>query len=182
MRVIAATSIWMTLALLASSCARAGTDAQQHGQPAAPEFTQRSQDDWINSQPLSLAGLRGKVVLVDFWTFECWNCYRSFPWLNAVHDTFAEQPFQIIGVHSPEFERERDRRRVAAKVREFRLEHPVMIDNDFSYWRAMGNRYWPSFYLIDKQGRLRYHFAGETHAGDARAQAIERRIAELIAE
>ncbi len=182
MRAVFAVPICLTLAALATSCARAGTEAESQGAPAAPEFTHSSQGDWINSAPLTLAGLRGKVVLVDFWTFECWNCYRSFPWLNAVEESFSGQLFQIVGVHSPEFERERDLGRVAAKVREFRLGHPVMIDNDFSYWRAMGNRYWPSFYLIDKQGRLRYHFAGETHAGDVRAQAIERRIAELIAE
>lgn len=148
----------------------------------APEFTHQSAEDWINSPPLSMKSLRGQVVLIDFWTFDCWNCYRSFPWLNEVHGKFAGQGLEIIGVHSPEYVHERESQRVAARVHEFKLEHPVMIDNDFSYWNALDNRYWPAFYLIDKHGQLRYRFAGETHHGDARAQEIERRIGELAAE
>lgn len=73
----------------------------------APEFTHQGKDDWINSAPLSLSSLRGRVLLVDFWTFDCWNCYRSFPWLNAVHEMFASRNLQIVGVHSPEFRHER---------------------------------------------------------------------------
>ncbi len=149
---------------------------------ALPEFTHSDSSDWINSDPLRVADLRGKVVLVDFWTFECWNCYRSFPWLNELEARLADADFQVIGVHSPEFERERDRAQVAEKVREFGLRHPVMIDNDFSYWRALGNRYWPTFYLVDKEGRIRAHYIGETHAGSRQAKAIERRIRELLAE
>lgn len=151
------------------------------GEPA-PEFTHQAEENWINSAPVSLESLRGQVVLIDFWTFDCWNCYRSFPWLNEVHKRLAGHGLQIIGVHSPEFRHEREPQRVAAKVREFKLEHPVMIDNDFSYWKALGNQYWPAFYLIDKRGQLRYRFAGETHSGDRRALEIERRIGELIAE
>ena len=148
----------------------------------APEFTHQAQHDWINSGPLSLKAMRGGVVLIDFWAFECWNCYRSFPWLNDVHERFAGHGLRVIGVHSPEYPQEHDRAAVAAKVHEFRLAHPVMIDNDFSYWKALGNQYWPAYYLIDKQGRLRYRFVGETHRGDARALEIEKRIGELLAE
>jgi thiol-disulfide isomerase/thioredoxin len=148
----------------------------------APEFTHQAVEEWINSPPLSLKSLRGQVVLIDFWTFDCWNCYRSFPWLNEVHEKFAVQGLRIVGVHSPEFRHEHEPERVAAKVREFKLEHAVMIDNDFSYWKALGNQYWPAFYLIDKRGQLRYRFAGETHRGDRRAQEIELRIGELIGE
>jgi glutathione peroxidase-family protein len=148
----------------------------------APEFTQDRAKDWINSEPLRLADLRGRVVLIDIWTFECWNCYRSFPWLKAIEDRYGPQGLVVIGVHSPEFDRERHRDAVARKVREFALQHPVMIDNDFSYWKALGNRYWPAFYLIDKQGRIRYRFAGETHAGDRRAQEIEGAVERLLAE
>ncbi len=149
---------------------------------AAPEFTHQAAQDWINSAPVSLESLRGDVVLIDFWTFDCWNCYRSFPWLNEVDERFAGRGLRIIGVHSPEFRHEREPQRVAAKVREFGLGHPVMIDNDFSYWKAIGNRYWPAFYLVDKRGQLRYRFAGEMHSGDRRALEIERRIGELIGE
>ncbi len=148
----------------------------------APEFTHSNAEDWINSEPLTISSLRGSVVVVDFWTFECWNCYRSFPWLNSLEAKYREKGLRVIGVHSPEFEREGDRRSVVEKVAEFDLHHPVMIDNDFSYWRAMDNRYWPAYYLIDKKGRIRDLFVGETHAGDKRAKAIDARIAELMAE
>lgn len=94
----------------------------------------------------------------------------------------AGRPFQVVGVHTPEFPREHDRHLLGERVRRFGLEHPVMIDNDHSNRRVMRNQYWPAFYHIDKMGRLRYGFAGETHPGDAKAREIERRIAELIAE
>jgi glutathione peroxidase-family protein len=148
----------------------------------APDFPQRSQEDWLNSAPLTLADLRGKVVLIDFWTFDCWNCYRSFPWLKSVESRLEAQGLQVIGIHSPEFEHEKVRANVEEKVREFALTHPVMIDNDFAYWRAMGNRYWPAWYLIDRHGNVRAVFAGETHEGDRQAKLIEKLIRELLAE
>jgi len=138
--------------------------------------------DWINSPPLKTTGLRGQVLLIDVWTFGCWNCYRSFPWLNDLEARLSDRPFRVIGIHSPEFEHERDASRVAAKVREFGLNHPVMLDNDFAYWRALNNRYWPSFYLVDKQGIIRFRHIGETHAGDRRAGQIERQIEALLDE
>ena len=149
---------------------------------AAPEFTHRAAVDWINSKPLRLADLRGRVVLIDIWTFECWNCYRSFPWLKSVEDRFGPEGLTVIGVHSPEFDREREREAVVEKVREFDLPHPVMIDNDFSYWKALGNRFWPTYYLLDKQGRIRHRFIGETHQGDRQAREIEQAIERLLAE
>ncbi|MDH4259599.1 MAG: redoxin domain-containing protein [Gammaproteobacteria bacterium] len=171
---------WLAIVVLASG---QPASAQQSGaRGLAPEFTHQAKDEWINSGPLSLKSLRGAVVLIDFWTFDCWNCYRSFPWLNEVDERFAARGLRIIGVHSPEFRHEREPQRVAAKVHEFKLGHPVMIDNDFSYWKAIGNRYWPAFYLVDKRGLLRYRFAGETHTGDRRALEIEKRIGELIDE
>lgn len=173
---IAAAVVLAVLALAA-----AGSDPARGAEPA-PGFTHAEARDWINSPPLELARLRGRVVLVDFWTFECWNCYRSFPWLRGLERRFAGEPFTVVGVHSPEFSHERDRARVAEKVEEFGLEHPVMIDNDFSYWKAMRNRYWPTFYVIDKRGRLRGHFIGEIHAGDANARAIESLVERLLAE
>ena len=121
-------------------------------------------------------------MLLDFWTFDCWNCYRSFPWLKELEQQFASEPFQVIGIHAPEFDHERVRENVVKKVAEFGLQHPVMLDNDFSYWRAMGNRYWPTFYLLDKQGRIRAYAVGETHRGDRNAKTIERTIRELLAE
>ncbi len=149
---------------------------------AAPEFTHALEEEWINSAPLTLADLKGKVVLIDFWTFDCWNCYRSFPWMKAMEDRLSGEDFQIIGVHTPEFAHEKIRKNITAKVVEFGLQHPVMIDNDFSYWRAMGNRYWPAFYLLDKKGEVRALFVGETHEGDEQALRIEAMIKALLQE
>jgi thiol-disulfide isomerase/thioredoxin len=159
--------------------ARAGDLADPQPTPA---FTHTDPQDWINSEPLALEDLRGKVVLIDFWTFDCWNCYRSFPWLTSLEQRFSDAPFVVLGVHAPEFSHERRRDNVVGKTREFGLHHPVMIDNDFSFWRAMGNRYWPTFYLLDKQGRVRARFIGETHEGDRNARAVESKIHELLAE
>ena len=147
-----------------------------------PEFTSSASENWFNSEPLRVEKLRGQVLLVDVWTYDCWNCYRSFPWLRALEAELAGQPFQVIGIHSPEFDHEHDPARVAAKVREFGLQHPVMMDNDFAYWRALGNRYWPAYYLVDKDGRIRSVHVGETHRGDARARRIEDEIMALLAE
>ncbi len=150
--------------------------------PEMPQFTHTDASEWINSAPLTRAELKGNVVLIDVWTFACWNCYRSFPWLNQLEEKFVDQPFKIIGVHSPEFDYEKERANIEVKVKEFKLHHPIMIDNDFSYWKKLGNKYWPSFYLIDKQGKARGYWIGETHSGDKRAKAIEKAIGELLAE
>lgn len=155
---------------------------ESHSSREAAEFTHFLSKEWINSSPLTLAELRGKVILIDFWTFDCWNCYRSFPWLKSVETRYESRGLQVIGVHTPEFEHEKVYKNIAAKVKEFELHHPIMIDNDFSYWNAMGNRYWPTYYLIDKRGRVRSVFVGETHAGDARAIRIEAAIEGLLAE
>jgi len=147
-----------------------------------PEFTQNGAKAWLNTPPLSRADLKGKVVLIDFWTFDCWNCYRSFPWLNDLEKRFTERDLTIVGIHSPEFSHEHERPRVEDKIGEFGLHHPVMMDNDFAFWRAMKNYAWPAFYLVDRQGQVRYRFVGETHAGDAQALAIEHAIGRLLDE
>jgi len=170
----------MTLGVLTPQSARALASAAEA--PPAPEFTHRGSEHWINSAPLTLQALRGSVVLLDFWTFDCWNCYRSFPWLRNVEAKYAREGLKIIGVHSPEFDHERIPANVAKKVEEFMLQHPVMIDNDFSYWNAMRNRYWPAFFLIDRQGRVRAVHVGETHDGDSQAREIEADIETLLAE
>jgi thiol-disulfide isomerase/thioredoxin len=168
------------LTLVAALFAAACTQAVNHA--PLPEFTNSADQYWFNSKPLRVADLRGQVLLVDVWTYDCWNCYRSFPWLKALEAELAGESFQVIGIHSPEFEHERDPARVAAKIREFDLHHPVMMDNDFAYWRALGNRYWPAYYLVDRRGLIRFAHVGETHAGDARATRIEEQIRALLAE
>ena len=147
-----------------------------------PEFTQVDEVAWFNSKPLRSEDLRGKVVLIDVWTYGCWNCYNSFPWLRGVEEKFADQDFTVIGIHTPEFDREKERENVLKKVEEFELHHPVMMDNDKAYWRALRNRYWPAYYIVDKQGNIRDAFIGETHEGDRRAKKIEKLIAKLLKE
>lgn len=148
----------------------------------APEFTQHSPMAWINSAPLSIHGLKGNVVLLDIWAYGCWNCYRSFPWLHKLEKTLEKEPFKVIGIHTPEFEHEHNRENVIANTRKFELRHPIMMDNDFAYWKALSNQYWPTFYLIDKTGKLRFRFIGETHADDRNATAIESAIKVLLME
>ncbi len=147
-----------------------------------PEFTQVDEVAWFNSKPLRSEDLRGKVVLIDVWTYGCWNCYNSFPWLRGVEEKFADQDFTVIGIHTPEFDREKERENVLKKIEEFELHHPVMMDNNKAYWRALRNRYWPAYYIVDKKGNIRDAFIGETHEGDRRAKKIEKLIAKLLKE
>ena len=125
----------------------------------APELTQVF--SWINSEPLTLEGLRGDVVLIDFWTYTCINCIRTLPYLKDWHDKYADLGLTIIGVHTPEFEFEKKKENVIDAVAEYGLEYPVVQDNDFGTWRAFENRYWPAKYLIDKDGYIRYSHFGE---------------------
>lgn len=148
----------------------------------APEITHTEGDTWINSTPLSLIDLRGKVILINFWTFDCWNCHRSFIWLNTLEDRFKNREFMVIGVHTPEFEHERHRSRLEDKVKLYNLRHPIMIDNDFSYWNAVGCRYWPSFFAIDKQGSIRAVYIGQTDLNSGQAKKIEQMIETLLVE
>ena len=173
--------IRLMLAFLLTAIGAASSDLTAN-LTAAPEFTHREESAWINSPPLKLSELRGKVVLVDFWTFACWNCYRSFPWLNDLEERLASQGLQVIGVHSPELERERDRDDLVKNVKKYQLKHPIMIDNDFSYWRAMSNTAWPSFYVIDKHGIVRGTFSGEIHPQDDQARQIEKLVVALMVE
>jgi thiol-disulfide isomerase/thioredoxin len=137
-------------------------------------------DEWINSRPLRFKALRGKVVLVEFWTFDCINCLRSAAWVKKVASEKSDRGLVVVGVHTPELPQERDVSNVRNAVRKLGIEYPVMIDGDYSYWNAMGNRYWPAFYLIDTDGRLRSTAIGEMHIGKARALQLERMIDELL--
>lgn len=147
-----------------------------------PEFTHQQAQSWINSKPLTVKKLLddNKIILIDMWTFDCWNCYRSFPWLNALEQKYQQQGLQVIGVHTPEFEHEKIRANIEKKVKQFNLHHPVMIDNNFSYWRALNNRYWPAYYLVNQQGEIVYSHVGETHEGDQKAHNLEKKIQSLL--
>ncbi len=125
----------------------------------APGFT--GIDGWLNSPPLTLAGLRGKVVLIDFWTFSCVNCVRTIPHLKTLYDDYKSDGLVIVGVHSPEFDFEKVPANVAAAVTRLGVTWPVAIDSQMATWNAYQNEYWPAEYLIDKQGRVAYWDFGE---------------------
>lgn len=145
-----------------------------------PTLTQTSPDAWINSRPLTREDLRGRVTLIDFWTYGCGNCVRSLPWLASLQRRYAGKDLQIIGIHTPEFAWEESRTAVAAAVNRHGIEYPVMLDNDMRFWRALGNRYWPAFYLVDKQGQVAGYYIGETHIGSRQAEDIESQLNALL--
>jgi thiol-disulfide isomerase/thioredoxin len=147
----------------------------------APEFTHSGQADWLNSKPLHLSQLRGKVVLVEFWAFECVNCRRTQPWLHAIQQRYADKDFVIVSVHTPELPEERALANVRTAVAEQRITNPVMVDGDSSYWNAMKNEYWPAFYVIDKHGRIAARAIGEMHVGQKHAAELEQAIEEQLA-
>jgi thiol-disulfide isomerase/thioredoxin len=116
---------------------------------------------WLNSPPLSAESLRGKVVLVDFWTYSCINCLRSLPYVKSWYEKYKDHGLVVIGVHSPEFAFERDVNNVSKAVKELGVSYPVALDNDFAIWRGFANEYWPAHYFIDAEGRIRGHHFGE---------------------
>lgn len=141
----------------------------------APELT--NVDGYINSEPITLADLRGKVVLVDFWTYSCINCIRTIPYLNAWQEKYADEGLVIVGVHTPEFEFEKDYNNVKAAVEKFDIKYPVAQDNEKGTWEAYENRYWPRKYLIDNEGYVRYD-----HIGEGAYAETEKVIQSLLAE
>ena len=140
----------------------------------APELLNET---WLNSQPLHRADLKGKVVMVEFWTFGCYNCRNVEPYVKQWHKKFAPQGLLVIGVHSPEFDSERNIENVKRYVSEHGITYPVAIDNDFATWKSYNNRYWPAMYLIDKQGVIRY-----LHIGEGEYDLTEQKIQALLAE
>jgi thiol-disulfide isomerase/thioredoxin len=116
---------------------------------------------WLNSPPLSAAGLRGRVVLVDFWTYTCINWLRTLPYVRAWAATYREHGVVVIGVHTPEFAFEHDVENVRRAAKAMRVEYPIAIDNDYAIWHAFANHYWPALYLVDAQGQIRQHQFGE---------------------
>ncbi|WP_322063913.1 cytochrome c biogenesis protein DipZ [Burkholderia cenocepacia] len=132
---------------------------------------------WLNSPPLTAAGLRGKVVLVDFWTYSCINCLRTLPYTTAWARKYAPYGLVVVGVHAPEFAFERDIGNVKKAVHDLGIDYPVAIDNGYAIWRAFNNEYWPAHYFIDAQGRIRHH-----HFGEGEYAQSERAIQSLLAE
>jgi thiol-disulfide isomerase/thioredoxin len=132
---------------------------------------------WLNSPPLTAAGLRGKVVLVNFWTYTCINWLRQLPYVRAWAGKYTADGLVVIGVHTPEFAFEHDAENVRRAVQDMRLGYPVAIDNDYAVWRAFDNYYWPALYFADAEGRIRHH-----HFGEGEYPQSEMVIQQLLAE
>jgi hypothetical protein len=130
---------------------------------------------WLNSEPLTPDGLRGKVVLVDFWTYTCINWLRTLGYVRTWWERYASQGLVVVGVHTPEFPFERDVDNVREAAREMRVEYPIALDSDYGVWRAFDNHYWPAVYIADAEGRIQHH-----HFGEGGYEECERAIQQLL--
>ncbi|NJN02626.1 MAG: thioredoxin family protein [Leptolyngbyaceae cyanobacterium SL_1_1] len=139
-----------------------------------PEFQGISQ--WLNSDPLTVADLRGNVVMIQFWTFACINCQRTLPHVTRWHQQYAASGLKIIGVHTPEFAFEREVGNIETALREHQITYPVPLDNEFATWRAYSNRFWPHLFLADREGGVRYD-----HIGEGAYDETEQTIRQLLA-
>ena len=152
--------------------------AYGHLEPAtAPPAPQLAPGDWINSEALDLKDLRGRVVLIDFWTFGCYNCRNTLPFIKGWHDRYHDKGLTVIGVHSPEFDDERKIENLRREVAALAIRYPVVTDNDYRTWDAYNVPAWPTIFLIDKQGRIRW-----MHVGEGEYDQAERLIQQLLAE
>jgi cytochrome c biogenesis protein CcdA/thiol-disulfide isomerase/thioredoxin len=161
--------------LAALTGARAAADGRLADFGPAPEL--EGIVGWINSEPRTLASLRGRVVVLDFWTYSCINCLRTLPYLKAWDAAYRDDGLTILGVHSPEFAFERKAGNVRSAVRDLGIRYPVALDNEFETWNAFANRYWPAKYFIDRRGHLRF-----AHFGEGAYDESERVIRLLLAE
>jgi cytochrome c biogenesis protein CcdA/thiol-disulfide isomerase/thioredoxin len=155
----------------------APTLALKAGEPLPVEAAMPSLDgaaQWLNSPPLTTQALRGKVVLVDFWTYSCINCIRALPYVRGWADKYKEHGLVVIGVHAPEFAFEKDPANVAKAVKELGVNYPVALDNNYAIWQAFNNQYWPAHYFIDAQGQIRHHHFGE--GGYAESEDVIRQL------
>ncbi len=139
----------------------------------APDFV--GINTWLNSEPLTIKGLHGKVVLIDFWTYSCINCIRTLPHVTKWYDTYKDKGFVVVGVHTPEFDFEKDTGNVQDAIKHFGIHYPVAQDNEYATWRAYNNQYWPAEYLIDKNGDIVH-----VHFGEGEYDITENAIRSLL--
>ena len=158
--------------VLSTAVARA---APLSNQGQAPEFT--GIEKWLNSEPLTVQKLRGKVVLVDFWTYTCINCIRTLPHVKSWYDKYKDQGLVVVGVHTPEYPLERSTENVMAAMKRLDIRYPVAQDNRYATWTAYNNQYWPAFYLVNKKGQIVYK-----HFGEGKYQETEEAIRTLLAQ
>jgi len=141
----------------------------------APDFI--SGGEWFNSNPLTISSLKGKVVLVDFWTYTCINCQRTLPYLKDWYEKYKDDGLVVVGVHTPEFEFEKNAENVGEAIKDFKLKYPIVQDNNYATWNAYSNRYWPAKYLVDKDGFIRYF-----HFGEGDYDLTEKAIQDLLGD
>jgi thiol-disulfide isomerase/thioredoxin len=165
---------WKTLLTKANQLARSATHpaAQLPVEGHLPGFDGAT--GWLNSPPLTAAGLRGRVVLVQFWTYTCINWLRTLVYVRAWADRYADQGLVVIGVHTPEFDFEHGLDNVRREVKDLGVTYPVVVDNDYRIWSAFDNHYWPALYFVDAQGRIRHHRFGE--GDEARSEMIVQQL------
>jgi hypothetical protein len=169
------------IALVALALATGSASSNTQSPPGVPpEFTHHRASEWLNSEPLTLAALKGKVVLLEVWAFKCVNCLNSRAWVDAVEHDKASAGLVVIGVHTPELRAEEAPDAVKHAVDRLGIHYAVMIDTDKSYWNALHNQYWPAFYLIGRDGHLYGPVLGEMHVGEARSQQLEQVIDQLL--
>jgi thiol-disulfide isomerase/thioredoxin len=176
-RSLAATASFIALCLFGSTAPGVSAEAPPvqlaAAQGTAPEFT--GLGNWFNSPPLSIGGLRGKVVLVNFWTYGCVNCVNTLPHLTQLHAKYKDRGLVIVGIHTPEFPFERSSGNVQAALQRHGITYPVAQDNDSKTWKAYSNRYWPAQYIVDQGGHIVYH-----HDGEGEYEKIDRTINGLL--
>ena len=174
-------ALTVALSVLAFGATRGVTEEQATTPPlevadaqrVAPSFV--GIDTWLNSVPLTIADLRGKVVLVVFWTYGCYNCVNTLPHLTRLYDTYKDKGLVVVGIHTPEFPFERSTSNVQAALKRHGIRYPVAQDNEYATWNAYRNQYWPAQYIIDKSGKIVFE-----HAGEGRYEEIERTIQKLL--
>jgi thiol-disulfide isomerase/thioredoxin len=153
---------------------RSNVEYKSSESAAAPEL---AAGEWINSEPLKLKDLRGRVVLIDFWTFGCFNCRNTLPYIKGWHDRYRDKGLTVVGVHSPEFDEERKVENLRRAVASLGINYPVVTDNNYQTWNAYNVEAWPTIFLLDKQGRIRW-----MHLGEGDYDEAERIMQQLLAE
>jgi thiol-disulfide isomerase/thioredoxin len=148
--------------------------AETQTNPTAAEFAAGT---WINSEPLTLKSLRGRVVLIEFWTFGCYNCRNTLPFVKRWHESYSDKGLTIVGVHSPEFAGERNIDNVRREVGSLGIKYPVVTDNDYETWKAYNVEAWPTLFVLDKTGRVRW-----MHVGEGSYDVAEQIIQKLLTE
>ncbi len=143
----------------------------------APQAAEIGSGTWLNSEPLNLESLRGRVVLVDFWTFGCYNCRNTLPTLKRLNAKYSDKGLTIVGVHAPESDYEKNTENVRREVQKLGIKYPVVTDNDYQTWRAYSIQAWPTVVILDKQGRIRF-----THIGEGYYEQQEQIIQKLLTE